>query len=211
MKIKHIFTKITATALAITCIAGVTTAMAAESTEKTSSYPVLKEFTANTLDNEEMTQDILKDADITMVYFWATYCGYCVDEMPEIAAFIKSMPDNVQMISVCGDGMHNQELVNRILEETGFKVPTILDGDKDLIKLFSQTIYTPTLYFIDQEGNVIGDPLIGAPKELEPVYTELLDHVFEELEIEPVYEEEAADAEESAGEDDPAAEESSKD
>ena len=41
-------------------------------------------------ENEEMTietvtQDIFADYDLTMVNVWATWCGYCVEEMPELA------------------------------------------------------------------------------------------------------------------------------
>ena len=45
---------------------------------------VFGSFTAQTLDGTEVTQDIFKETDLTMVNIWGTFCGPCIREMPEL-------------------------------------------------------------------------------------------------------------------------------
>lgn len=56
----------------------------------------LKSFEAKTLDGNTFTQDDLAKKDVTVMNFWSTMCGPCVEEMPDIARFAKSLPENVR-------------------------------------------------------------------------------------------------------------------
>ena len=67
-------------------------------------YSVLTSFIADTLEGGTFTQDDLAAKDLTVMYVWSTTCGYCVDEMPELAEFAATLPDNVQLITYCADG-----------------------------------------------------------------------------------------------------------
>ena len=47
--------------------------------------------------------DILSQADLTVVNFWGTFCNPCINEMPELAKWNEEMPDNVQMLGAIVD------------------------------------------------------------------------------------------------------------
>lgn len=126
-----------------------------------SNYGKLKEFTAKTLDGNSFTQNDLKKADITVINFWSTGCSPCLDEMPALAKYANSLPENINLITVCFDGDTNADTAKKILSDAGYKGITLTTGDKDFIEVTDKIEYTPTTLFIDQNGNVIGDAVIG--------------------------------------------------
>lgn len=71
--------------------------------EATSNYPILSSFCAQTIDGKDFTQADLAKTDVTVINFWSPFCGYCIEEMPQIAAWEKTLPKNVQLITVCTD------------------------------------------------------------------------------------------------------------
>ena len=55
------------------------------------------------LEGNTVTNDILSQADLTVVNFWGTFCNPCINEMPELAKWNEEMPDNVQMLGAIVD------------------------------------------------------------------------------------------------------------
>ena len=123
----------------------------------------LAEFKATDIDGKEVTQNIFENYDITMVNIWTTWCGYCVEEMPELQKLYENLPEKTNLISICGDGAEELELTKRILTESGVKFNTLL-GNEELKKILLDNISSfPTTIFVDSFGNIIGDPILGAP------------------------------------------------
>lgn len=131
---------------------------------------ILQAFTANTLDGGTYTQEDFAGTDVTIINFWATFCGPCLAEMPDIAAFEESLPDNVQLITVCLDGVGNTDEVKSILDEAGYKGTTLLDGDADFESVCGEILYIPTTILVDQNGNLLGDAIVGGQQDLEETY-----------------------------------------
>ena len=103
--------------------------------------------------------------------FWATFCGPCIVEMPDIAEFAETLPDNVQIVTVCLDGESDLEGVADILDQAGYAGITLLSGDGDFDALCRQVMYTPTTIVVDKDGNMIGDAIIGLQTVLAKSYT----------------------------------------
>lgn len=125
----------------------------------------LKSFTAQTLNGGSFTQDDITARDVTVINFWSLMCGPCIDEMPDLAAFSKALPDNVQMVTVCLDGMGDEAYVESILSETGYEGVTLLSGDGDFQGVCDHIQYTPTTVIVDAEGNLVGDAVIGSQED----------------------------------------------
>lgn len=68
-----------------------------------------------------------------MINFWSMMCGYCIDELPEIAKYADALPDNVQVITVCLDleGDDEVKATQDTLKDAGFKGTTLIKGDGD--------------------------------------------------------------------------------
>lgn len=156
-----------------------TAASVKETTNTAAQLGSLKEFTAATLEGGSFTQDDLAGADLTILNFWTTTCGPCIHEMPELAAFEKELPDRVRLITVCLDGLGDEEYAAGILRDAGFEGLTLTSGDGDFLDLCRNLIYTPTTLLVDAEGNLVGDAIIGAQADLEQVYLDAVNAALE--------------------------------
>ncbi len=133
-------------------------------------YDVLKDFTATDLEGNTVTQEIFADSDLTMVNIWATFCGPCINEMPELGELKKDYADkgvNVVGIvidvtdsdgTVTADGL---ALAEEIVSETGADYTHLLPSG-DLMALSNAISVVPTTVFVDSEGNVVGEEYYGA-------------------------------------------------
>ena len=122
-------------------------------------------FRTTTLNNNEVTQDIFSDFDITIVHVWGTFCNPCLEEMDEYAAFYSELPDNVNLVGiVCDvyDGINtNVKDADEILKNAGAEFMNLRTSDSiyDVISGFQ---YVPSTFFVDAQGHIIGKILDGA-------------------------------------------------
>ena len=86
---------------------------------KASSLGKLTTFSAETLDGKMFTQDDIAAKDLTVLNFWTTQCGPCIEEMPDLAKFEKSLPDNVTFATVCLLSDGQEEEIRDILKKAG--------------------------------------------------------------------------------------------
>lgn len=142
---------------------------------------LLKSFEADCLDGSTFTQDDLAEKDVTVINFWSLTCGPCIREMPEIAEFEKSLPDNVQLITVCLDGANATDIVKDVLEEAGYEGVTLLNGNGDFAMTCSAIMYTPTTVLVDAEGTMLGDAIIGGRDNLAEVYLEAINSALTDM------------------------------
>ena len=141
-----------------------TTTTAAQTTQRIhyTDLPDVHNFTAKGLNGESLSQADFARADVTVINFWSTTCPPCIREMPELAEFEKSLPDNVQLWTWCYDGSFNEKETREILSQSGYTGTTIVSWDGDLESLCGHLMYTPTTMFFDAQGNMIAKEIIGA-------------------------------------------------
>ena len=122
-------------------------------------------FRSITLDDQEVTQDIFSDYDLTLVHVWGTFCGPCIAEMGEYASLYKSLPSNVNMIAmVCDvyDGIDsNVSEAKKILSANGAEFLNIRTSD-DVYNLTGNLQFVPSSFFVDREGHLVGSMMDGA-------------------------------------------------
>jgi thiol-disulfide isomerase/thioredoxin len=136
-------------------------------------FPDVRFFDATMLDGSAVTADELFDGkDVTVINCWATWCPPCLDEMDELAAFEKTLPDNVQLITYCVDGTNHADECAAILEEAGFEGKTIVSANGHFTTFIEQMQYVPTTVFVDNAGGQTCDSLIGSQEDLEAAYKE---------------------------------------
>ena len=148
--------------------------------------PDLHTFTAQTLDGGTFSEKDLAAKDLTVINIWQTTCPPCIEEMPELASLAASLPDNVSLITWCLDGLDEKETVDEIMKESGFANPTIISGDGDLTELYRALMYTPTTVALDADGNMVGEPLIGSPKDAKEAYKDYINQALSAIGKEPV-------------------------
>lgn len=136
---------------------------ASASTEET--LPgLLSSFTATDLEGNEVDQSILEGYDLTMVNVWATFCGPCIKEMPDLGELAAEYRDKgVQIVGLVSDTLNSDgtlsdsqvELARDIVDQTGADYPHLLPSP-DLFGILSQISAVPTTFFVDHEGNQVG-------------------------------------------------------
>lgn len=87
--------------------------------------------------------------------FWATWCGYCVEEMPDFERAYKEHPE-VQFLMVnATDGVRETtEKAKQFLDEKGFTFPVVYDTQQSAVYAYYVTGF-PSTYFIDADGNMV--------------------------------------------------------
>lgn len=135
----------------------------------------LKSFEAKTLDGETFTQEDIAAKEVTLINFWTTTCPPCIAEMPDISEFAESLPDNIQVVTVCLDGEYNPESAREILEEASYEGITLISGDGDFQDVCGAIMYTPTTIFVAQDGRVWDYAIIGGQESLTETYTAAVD------------------------------------
>jgi len=141
----------------------------------------LNTFKAKALDGSTFTQSDFRSKDVTAINLWSSTCGPCIEEMPEIAKFSKTLPSNIQFVTVCLDGSGDTENVKSILRSAGYEGTTILEGDGDFKTLCEKIQYTPTTIFVDKDGNMVGDVIIGGQENLADTFTKAINSVLKSL------------------------------
>lgn len=94
--------------------------------------------------------------------FWATWCGPCRSEMPDIQKLYETYEtegDNAVIIlgvAAPGLGQEKDEAgIKAFLDENGYTYPTLMDTTGDLFSEYGISSF-PTTFMIDREGNVFG-------------------------------------------------------
>ena len=98
--------------------------------------------------------------------FWATWCGPCRSEMPDIQALYEDWEENTGDVIVLGvanpsseenpysqDG--TQEEITAFLEENGYTYPVLMDTTGKLFSQYGITAF-PTTFMIASDGTVFG-------------------------------------------------------
>ncbi len=141
----------------------------------------LNDFTTETLDGSEFSPETLAAADLTVLNIWQTTCPPCIREMPELAELEKELPERVRFVTWCLDGSYAEEETRSILTDAGFEGTTIIAADGDLMTFLQTVQYTPTTVFIDSEGNLIGEPVIGAFQKPKVMYMQKINEMLSAL------------------------------
>ena len=86
--------------------------------------------------------------------------------MPELGEWAASMPDNVQIVGLIADisgdeDTKHHDLAVAITEKAGAQFTHII-ANADFDPVMRWVVGVPTTLFVDKEGNLVGEPIVGA-------------------------------------------------
>lgn len=134
-----------------------------EAQEENEKFPA---FTATDLEGNTVTESIFGEKDLTVLNIWGTFCNPCVGEMPELGEWAKEMPENVQMVGLIIDingeeDKEHHDMAVDITSNAGAEFTQII-VNQDFDPVLKDVLGVPTTLFIDKEGTMVGDPILGA-------------------------------------------------
>ena len=129
-------------------------------------------FEGKDLDGNTVKSDELFSANaVTVVNFWFTTCNPCVGELSELDALNKELAKKggaligINSFTLDGDEKAIAE-AKEVLAKKGATYQNIyFASDGDAGKFVENVFAYPTTYVVDRNGNIVGDPIVGAITE----------------------------------------------
>ena len=143
-----------------------------EETDANGDVQKFPSFEGKDLDGNEVKSDELFSRNaVTVVNFWFTTCSPCVGELGELDALNKELAEkNGALIGVNSFTLDGNEAeiseAKDVLAKKGATYQNVyFDSDSEAGR-FTTGIYAyPTTYVVDRNGNIVGDPIVGAITE----------------------------------------------
>lgn len=121
----------------------------------------IKAFQTQNLEGNKVTEDIFKDYDLTMINIWGTFCGPCVEEMPEIGKLRADYAEQgINIIGIVVD--QDAEAAREILENSGAGHQNLLPDEVLKQQVVSAFDYVPVTIFVDEQGCVMDEIVSGS-------------------------------------------------
>ena len=129
-------------------------------------------FEGKDLDGNTVKSDELFSANaVTVVNFWFTTCNPCVGELSELDALNKELAKKggaligVNTFTLDGDEAAISEAKD-VLAKKGVTYQNVYFASDGEAGKFTTNIFAyPTTYVVDRNGNIVGDPIVGAITE----------------------------------------------
>ena len=126
-----------------------------------------KDLDGNTVKSSELFS---KNA-VTVVNFWFTTCNPCVGELSELDALNKKLAEKggaligVNTFTLDGDEAAISEAKNVLAKKGATYQNVYFASDGEAGKFTTNIFAYPTTYVVDRNGNIVGDPIVGAITE----------------------------------------------
>ena len=129
-------------------------------------------FEGKDLDGNTVKSDELFSGNaVTVVNFWFTTCNPCVGELAELDALNKELAEKggsligVNTFTLDGDEAAISEAKDVLAKKGATYQNVYFDSDGEAGKFTANIFAYPTTYVVDRNGNIVGDPIVGAITE----------------------------------------------
>lgn len=148
--------------------AGVSSSANSPASSEASSAPEKLAAFDFTLTDQNGAEHTLSDykGKVVFLNFWATWCGPCQREMPDIEALYKEYGENSEDVVFLGvsnpksqkypqSADVEKDEVLKFLDDNGYTFPVVFDETGEIYEKYGIRSY-PTTFLIDKEGNFLG-------------------------------------------------------
>ena len=143
-----------------------------EETDANGDVQKFPSFEGKDLDGNEVKSDELFSANaVTVVNFWFTTCSPCVGELGDLDALNKELADKggaligVNAFTLDGDETAIADAKD-VLAKKGATYQNVYFDSNSPAGAFTANIFAfPTTYVVDRNGNIVGEPIVGAITE----------------------------------------------
>ena len=129
-------------------------------------------FEGKDLDGNPVKSDELFSGNaVTVVNFWFTTCNPCVGELAELDALNKELAEKggaligVNTFTLDGDEAAISEAKDVLAKKNATYQNVYFASDGEAGKFTENIFAYPTTYVVDRNGNIVGEPIVGAITE----------------------------------------------
>ena len=121
--------------------------------------------------NPVKSDDLFSKNAVTVVNFWFTTCNPCVGELSELDALNKELAKKggaligVNTFTLDGDEAAISEAKDVLAKKGATYQNVYFDSDGEAGKFTTNIFAYPTTYVVDRNGNIVGEPIVGAITE----------------------------------------------
>ena len=121
--------------------------------------------------NPVKSDDLFSKNAVTVMNFWFTTCNPCVGELAELDALNKELAKKggaligVNTFTLGGDEAAISEAKDVLAKKGATYQNVYFDSDGEAGKFTANIFAYPTTYVVDRNGNIVGDPIVGAITE----------------------------------------------
>ena len=113
--------------------------------------------------NPVSSQELFSGNEVTMINIWATWCGPCRGELPDLARINSNLESiGCGIVGLLADGQDPEDVADakQLLQDAGVNYPVvnIPEGADDMFDLSGM----PVSYFVNSDGEILADPVHGA-------------------------------------------------
>lgn len=139
---------------------------AAETAGQTGAGSAISFETTDLDGNPVSSADIFSRNRLTMVNIWGTFCGPCINEMPDLEILNQRLGNKgcaIVGVVIDAGGDYQMEVIRaaeEIIGDTGVSYLNLLPWEGIDDQFPAQ--YIPTTYFVDANGNIVGEAAVGS-------------------------------------------------
>ena len=126
------------------------------------------QFETTDLDgNVVKSEELFAAHAVTMVNVWATWCGPCKAEMPELgelARRIEAEGRDAAIVGICSDADEELDACREVLVERDVEYLNLLPFEDMDERLYLNVL--PTTIFVNRDGLILLPPIEGVPEDL---------------------------------------------
>lgn len=128
-------------------------------------------FSTKDIYNKKITDSVFKDAELTMINIWGTFCGPCIVEMPGLGKLNADYAGkNFQIIGIVIDAVDRKNapvsrIINtakNIVEQTEANYVHIVPTQELMNGILKDVYAVPTTIFVDKNGKILEQTYTGS-------------------------------------------------
>jgi peroxiredoxin len=118
-------------------------------------HPTATDFSLPSIDGKTVHLSDHLGKDVVMLSFWATWCGPCLNEMPQLEPIYQTYrAQGFELLSISMDGPETQANVDSTIRRLGVTFPVLLDTETRVVALYNPARDAPYTVLIGRDGKI---------------------------------------------------------